>query len=249
VDRGNTLGSLSRIALVRGDLERALRLLEASAFASGVDLGSLLLATETAQRLGRPEEAVRIARRASEVILPVGHEGERVKGLVAALAMIGKPAPGFDGVSWWKGVGGPVSREDLRGRVTVLYSWNMQSAWNRFLFKRVAELDRDYRKRGVRVIGISRLARFDPIRMETREELTDEDELVFLDMWKQQYQVTWPLAVCPYKSDVLEREWAVTVVPQWIVVGKDGNVFAVMSGKDEERIDALRHLVDLALFR
>ena len=31
------------------------------------------------------------------------------------------------------------------------------------------------------------------------------------------------------------------------IVGKDGNVFAVVSGKDEERIASVRELVNMAL--
>jgi hypothetical protein len=99
----------------------------------------------------------------------------------------------------------------------------------------------------MQLVGVSRLARFDAINMGTKKEMTDEEELKFYEMWTQQYGITYPLAVDGYESEALIGAWEATVVPFFVVVGKDGNVFGVASGKDEERIAAVRDLVEQAL--
>jgi hypothetical protein len=210
------------------------------------DLESAQYAMELAQRLGKPQEAARIAQKAADFFTE-GRSATRAKQLHQSAQLLGKPAPGFGMAKWWQGVGGPVTPEMLKNRVTVVFSWNMQSAWNKFYFERLNAMLKETAEKGVQLVGISRLARFDALKMGTRKELTDEDELKFYEMWTQQYNVTYPLAVDGFESEALMHAWGAYTVPFFAVVGKDGNIAAIGFGKDEDRFVALRHLVDLAL--
>ena len=246
--RADVLTTIAMLMLRKGELETALETLEACMTIHEGDVECAILAVETAQRLGRPAEAVRIAHKAVEFFRE-GPTAVRARALLEAAILVGRPAPGFAGAKWWKGAGGPVKDADLSGRVTVVISWNMKSAWNRPFFERLNAFLAATRDRGVGLVGISRLARFDPTVMETQEDLTDEQELVFYDMWKQQYGVTWPLAVYPYRDQRMLADWAAHVVPLWIVIGKDGKIAAVSAGKDDERIAVMREFVERELAR
>jgi hypothetical protein len=245
--RADLVGTIALTMLKNGRMEPALELFENRMTLNMGDIESAQLAVEIAQLLGKPAEAVRIAQKAADFFPADGKPGKRAVQLLAGVKLIGKPAPGFKAARWWQGVGGPVTDEMLKGKVTVVFSWNMQSAWNKYLFERLNTLLTELAPKGLQIVGISRLARFDAVNMGTKKELTDEEELKFYEMWTQQYGVTYPFAVDGYESDALMNAWEATVVPFFVVVGKDGNVFGVASGKDEERIAALKSIVELAL--
>jgi len=239
--------TIALIMLKNGKLELALENFESCLTANVGDLEAGMLAIEIAQRLGKPQEAVRIAQKAADHFTGEGRSADRAKQLLQEVQLIGKPAPGFAAAKWWQGVGGPVTPEMLKGKVTVVFSWNMKSAWNTYFFERLHGMLKDYAERGMQLVGISRLAHFDPLKMGTKKDMTDDEELKFFEMWTQQYGVTYPLAVDGFESEALMGAWAAHTVPFYAVVGRDGNVFGVAFGKDEERIQGLRQIVDLAL--
>ena len=247
--RAEMVGTIALVMLKNGKLEPALENFENRMTLNMGDIESAQYAVEVAQRLGKPAEALRIAQKAAD-FFPNDDDskpGRRARQLLATTKLIGQPNPGFGGAKWWHGVGGPVTSDMMKGKVTVIFSWNMQSAWNRFLFERLEKMLQELAPKGVQLVGISRLARFDAVNMGTKKDLTDEEELKFYQMWTEQYRVTYPLAVDGYESDALMHAWEAHTVPSFVVVGKDGNVFGIGSGKDEERIAALREIVELAL--
>ena len=244
--RAEVLSTIAMYMLKNGKLEMAFENFESCMTTNMGDMESAILAVELAQRLGKPAEAVRIGQKAVD-FFKEGRQAERAKQLHQGTQLLGKAAPGFAAAKWWKGVGGPVTADMMKNRVTVVFSWNMKSAWNAFFFERMHALLKDTADKGVQLVGISRLARFDALKMGTRKDMTDDEELAFYDMWKDQYGVTYPFAVDGYESEALIGAWAAHTVPFIVIVGKDGNVFAVVSGKDEERIASVRELVNMAL--
>jgi tetratricopeptide (TPR) repeat protein len=244
--RAELVGTIALTMLKHGKLEMALETFENRMTANMGDIESAILAVETAQRLGKPQEAVRLAQKAADFFTE-GRHALRAQQLLESAKLIGQPAPGFAGAKWWEGSRAPFTPEMFKGKVTVIFAWNMQSAWNTYYFERLHAMLKDTAEKGVQLVGISRLARFDPLKMGTKKELTDEEELKFYEMWTNQYGVTYPLAVDGYESEALMKAWGAHTVPYFCIVGKDGNVAAIGFGKDEERFVALRHLVDLAL--
>jgi tetratricopeptide (TPR) repeat protein len=244
--RAEVLSTIAMYMLKNGKLDMAFENFETCMTTNMGDMESAILAVELAQRLGKPQEAVRIGQKAAD-FFKEGRQAERAKQLHQGVQLLGKAAPGFAAAKWWKGVGGPVTADMMKNRVTIVFSWNMKSAWNKFFFDRMHALLKETADKGVQMVGISRLARFDALKMGTRKDMTDDEELAFYDMWKDQYGVTYPFAVDGYDSEELMSAWAAYTVPFIVIVGKDGNVFAVLSGKDEERIAAVRELVDMAL--
>ena len=229
-----------------GQLERAADHFEKNATIGFGDQESAIYAVDCWLRLGRIDEAVRIANRAGDVIKE-GRAGERMKALKQQVELVGRPAPGFEAAKWWKGSGGPVTPDMIKGRVTVVFVWNMKSAWNEFFFMRLNKLVKELAERDVQFVGISRLFRFDATVMGTRKDMTDEEELERYDMWVAQYGVIYPLAVGGYEDESLVNAWAAHVVPSYIVVGKDGKVSYVRTGKEEEHFAILKEMIEKAL--
>ena len=210
------------------------------------DMESAIQAVDCYLRLGRNDDAVRLARRMTDLIKE-GKNVERAKWLVGQLELIGRPAPSLGGAKWWKGNGGPVAEADLKGKVSIVFTWNMKSQWNKFFFDRVAALLKDYADKPVQAIGLSRLAHYDPTTGGTKADMTEDQELQYYDMWCQQYPITYPLAIDGFEKLDLIDPWVGHVVPYYVVVGKDGNVFYVRTGKNEEHFAALKEMIDKAL--
>ena len=234
-------------------LMRAGRLEEAAArFGMIMDMGpgdpeSALHGVDCLLRLGRTDAAARLAA-AAAARFPEGRVADRMRLLVDQVALVGRPSPGFGAARWWKGEGPPPTEEELRGKVVVVYSWNMQAQWVRWFFERLNRLHADYAPRGVVVVGISRLHRFDPNKMVYDESMTEEQELMFYDAWKKEYAVAHPLAVGEYDGALMEA-WSARVIPMIVVVGKDGAVAYVRTGKDEEHFGILREVLERELAR
>ena len=229
-----------------GKLEMAARHFEVLATTGFGDQESGIYAVDCWLRLGKPDEARRVAERAADFIKE-GKAAERMKQLKAQVAMVGKPAPGFTTAKWWKGSGGPITADNLKGKVTVVFSWNMQKQWNKWFFERLHALANNYQGGDFQLVGVSRLAKFDATKMATRADMSEEDELNLYDMWCAQYGVTYPLAVGGYNEDALIDAWAAHVVPSYSVIGKDGTVVYIRSGKEEEHFAILKEMVDRAM--
>ena len=245
-DRKGVEESIAVAMYKAGKLEMAARHFEVLATTGFGDQESGIYAVDCWLRLGRPDEAKRVADRASEFIKE-GKAAERMKQLKAHVAMVGKPAPGFTTAKWWKGSGGPVTADNLKGKVTVVFSWNMQKQWNTWFFKRLNELVGAYPGGEVQLVGVSRLAKFDASKMATKADMTEEEELNLYDMWAAQYGVTYPLAIGGFGEDALIDAWGAHVVPSYTVVGKDGTIVYVRSGKEEEHFAILKEMVDRAM--
>jgi tetratricopeptide (TPR) repeat protein len=241
-DRRVTEETLALAQMRGGRLEDAARHFEYMATASYGDVEAAIHGVDCWLRVGKLDEAVRLAQRAADTIKE-GRHGERAKSLLQQVGLVGKPAPSFAAAKWWKGSGGPVTDEMLKGHVTVVFVWNMKSQLMSWMFERLNKVVEETADKGVQFVGISRLARFDPLKMATMKQGTDEDELQFYDMWATQYKVTYPLAVGGYEDDALINAWAAHNVPYFVVVGKDGKVFYMRSGKEEEHMMALRDMI------
>src|SRR5258706_7609499 len=123
----------------------------------------------------------------------------------------------------------------------------MKSTLNKCFSERLTLLTKNYADKPLQVVGISRLAKFDPINMCTKPDMTEEDELKFYEMWCAQYSINYPLAVGAKDDDGLIDAWAGYVVPYFVLVGKDGNVTYMRTGKGTEHFAALREMLDKAM--
>jgi AhpC/TSA family protein len=248
MDRRGAEESIANSMLLGGQLEGAANHFDTIATGGMGDAENAILGVDCYLRLGKVADANRLATRMVEIVQG-GHSADRVKWLQQQVALVGKPAPGFEGAKWWKGTGGPVTAENLKGKVTVVFVWNMKSSWNKWFFERLNAMVKDYAGKPFQVVGISRLARFDPRKMATKADMTDEEELELYDLWAQQYGNDYPLAVGGKDDEALVNAWAAYVVPSYIVIGKDGIISYVRTGKNPEHFIALREMVDKALAR
>jgi thiol-disulfide isomerase/thioredoxin len=115
-------------------------------------LGAVIACGGGAERVGLPRAASPSlgsptaedeARRLSGSPLPSPREG---------LDRIGRPAPAWGEMEW---IGSePLALEDLRGRVVLIRFWTDTCPFCRATAPALAELDADFRERGVTVIGM-----------------------------------------------------------------------------------------------
>ena len=246
LERKGVEDTIANAMYFAGKIEEAAPHFERSATTGYGDINSCLLAVDCFLRLGRASEAVAVVDRCASMNKE-GKNADRARQLQQQVALVGKPAPGFSAVHAWEGTGGPVSDKQLKGVVTVVFSWNMQKQWNQWFFERVNKLAAEYAERGVQVIGVSRLAKFDANRMKVDPEMTEEKELAYYHAWVGEFKVTYALAIGAYQDENLINAWGFQVVPTFVVVGKDGIVNYFRTGKDEKYFPALREMIDKAL--
>jgi len=234
--------------MMQGKLAEAARSFESAMTTGPGDDVSAIHSVDCYQRIGKPDDAMRVAQKAVD-FFKEGKQAERMALLLQATKMVGRPAPDFTGAAHWRGEGGPVTRDMMAGHVTVVFSWNMSAQWMRFFFKRVNAMAEELAPKGVIFVGISRLAKFDANKMITKEDMTDEDELLYYDAWVREYGVKYPLAIGPYgdPGEAFMNTWSATVIPAFTVIGKDGKVFYTRTGKNDEEVDAVKEMVEKAL--
>lgn len=248
MDRMQAETSVALCMMNTGQVERAAAVFENLMTLGVGDPESALYAVDCYQRMGRNDEALRVAQKAAD-FYKEGRQADRMKVLLASASMLGRPSPDFSGARGWSGVGGPVTREMMQGKVVVVYSWNMQAQWMKWFYQRIGALNEEYAPKGVLFVGISRFAHFDANKMVTKADMTEEEELTFYDAWTREYKVTWPLAVGPFGDEgaPFMDAWAGSIIPAITVVGKDGKVFYVRTGKNPEHMAALKEMIEKAV--
>ncbi len=247
-DRQRAETSIAVAMLTAGLVERAAPLFEALATDGMGDPESALYAVDCYQRLGRNDEAHRMAQKAADFYRE-GRQADRMKVLLAATSMLGRTAPDFTGARNWSGIGGPVTRDMMKGKVVVVFSWNMQVQWAKWFFERINALAEEYMPKEVMFVGISRFAKIDANKMITVADMTEETEMTFYEAWTREFKVTYPLAIGPYgdEGQPFMDAWAGSIIPAITVVGKDGKVFYVRTGKNPEHMAALKEMIEKAV--
>jgi hypothetical protein len=217
-----------------------------------LDVDDVARAAECWLRLGRSEEAGKLASEAVAALQKASSPKtrellDRALLLSRQVALVGQPAPGFGPARWWKGAGGPVGDDALRGSLTVVAGWDMAGEARGSGLEGLDALSRDYGPKGVRVVGISRLARFNPCRKVADPDMTEEDELGFYDALARDRRISFPLAIGAYGDDSLLDSWGVTAAPLLLLVGKDGKIAYVRGGTSGPDLAALRAMIDRVL--
>lgn len=241
---GATAVFIAKAAEAKGDFAQAARMWEVAMVQGAGDPEAAIFGTDCLQRAGNMESAVRLAKKAVEGFASNPKNQDRMKDLLAAVELVGQDAPGFPGAKHWKGTGGPIDTAALKGTVTVIFSWNLQMRTAKQFFHNLNKVQGDYSDRGLQVVGISRIEKYDPIQDGTIADMTEETELAFYDTWEQQFGTRCAFAIAGHEDFTLVNAWAASRVPGLIVVGKNGKVAYTRTGYLEEHFDALRQMID-----
>lgn len=109
------------------------------------------------------------------------------------LDRVGQPAPAWGELEW---IGSePLRLEDLRGRVVLIRFWTDTCPFCRATAPALVEIDRDYRERGVTVIGM-----YHPKPRGSTRSTAEVAEVVAEHGWR------FPVAVDP-RWEVLDAFW------------------------------------------
>jgi peroxiredoxin len=158
-----------------------------------------------------------VARKALAMIRDVTREDsvkDYLDGRLARLAMIGRPAPAIDGTDL---DGQPFRLSNDQGKVVLLVFW---ASWNLPGGReadRLAELERTYRDRGFRVVGVNLdalqegVAGADAVLPQVRRFVID-------------HNITWPNLVDGRAGAAYAKAYGVREIPANFLIGRDGHL-------------------------
>lgn len=130
------------------------------------------------------------------------------------LELIGKPAPAIAGENQ---DGDPVSLADLRGKVVLLVFW---ATWCTPCVEEVETLrllDRKYRERGFRVIGVD-------MDLQSVPESEVADVAGMVRRFLIDHNVTWPNLLNEQGEQDHAKAFGITQIPANVLIGRDGTV-------------------------
>ncbi|MDT4897124.1 MAG: hypothetical protein QOH25_2201 [Acidobacteriota bacterium] len=137
------------------------------------------------------------------------------------LRLQGEIAPEITIVKWIEQA--PLKISDLRGRVVLLDFWATWCGPCLAAFPHLREWQEKYKDRGLVILGITRY-----YGHGDGKELTPEEELVFLERFKKQYNLTYGVAVTD--TDNNHRSYGVSAIPTAVLIDRQGVIRLMTTG-------------------
>ncbi|MBA2734567.1 MAG: TlpA family protein disulfide reductase [Acidobacteria bacterium] len=117
----------------------------------------------------------------------------------------------------------PVKISDLRGRVVLLDFWATWCGPCLAAFPHLKEWNEKYKDRGLVILGITKYYGHGNGR-----EMTPAEELVFIERFKKQYDLTYGLAVT--ETDNNHRNYGVSAIPTAVLIDRQGVIRLLTTG-------------------
>lgn len=144
----------------------------------------------------------------------------------ARLEFIGKPAVALEAETWLNST--RLSLAVLRGKPVVVVFW---APWCNLSHRLLPELQRVYEaleKKGLVVIGYTRLYGFFREGSPVAGPLNRQDELAAIKKYIEENRLTFPVAVSDEGYGF--ENYNVTALPTFVLIGKNGNVIDTVTG-------------------
>jgi uncharacterized protein (TIGR03067 family) len=133
-------------------------------------------------------------------------------------SLVGKPPPALDKAIAWKN--GPVQLSDFKGRVVLLYFWNLKN--DPAQIAELIALQDKFKDKGLQVIGVHS----DPAGTINSVQRFDAKTKRYLDgIWD--HDIQFPVALYfskMHQPDLAREIWGITQLPASIVIDRKGNV-------------------------
>ncbi|WP_207394861.1 TlpA family protein disulfide reductase [Bremerella alba] len=182
---------------------------------------------------------VKIAyQKAAVVLQSAAQEIERLK---AYEKIVGEPMKPIDAEAWVNGDG--FTSEELKGKVILLDFWAVWCGPCVASFPHLVEWQEKYGDEGLQIIGITRYFNFDwPEGAEgpgqAEGEVPPAQEQAMLDKFTAEFELKHPTALVA-DPDEFYSYYAVSAIPHFVLIGRDGKIHKVSGGISESRAKAL----------
>ncbi|MBI1900670.1 MAG: redoxin family protein [Planctomycetia bacterium] len=214
-----------------------------------------------AKELASAKEAVKALGENSKVPAPLVANLERslaslegrIESAQKRALLIGKPAIALDVESWVNG--DAPSAEDLKGKVVLVDFWAVWCGPCIATFPHLRKWNEEYSDKGLVIVGVTRYYQYGwneeakrPERaagetVEARKEAMPPDkEREAMVKFAQHHELKHRFAVMLEKNDFYEH-YAVTGIPQAVLIDRDGKVRMIKVGSGEANAKALEETI------
>jgi len=185
-------------------------------------------------------------QRAGMVLQSAGQEIERLK---AYDKLVGQEMKPIDAEAWVNGEG--FTMEELKGKVVLLDFWAVWCGPCVASFPHLVEWQEEYGDQGLQIVGVTRYFNFEwPEGAEgpgqAEGEVPPEKEQAMLDKFAAEYGLQHP-TVLLNEPDPFYEYYAVSGIPHFVLIGRDGKIHKVRGGISEARAKALEEEIQKLL--
>jgi thiol-disulfide isomerase/thioredoxin len=239
------VGKLSEAA---AELEKALATARATPYEIefqtrirlAMTLSDVYLSLDQIQKArGLLADEVAFAKKISEIMQATGKPEQRraatsgylqVRDRGAQMALIGQTAPDISVKTWIKG--GPVTLEDLRGRVALLEFWATWCKPCQEMFPKLKQLHEQAAPRGLEIIAITRHY----LAYGGTEEAMQE-ELLLMTGTVNEHGVSFPVGVA--EDERLQAVYGANGLPTAVLIDRQGVVRYAGPGGEDRGFDEI----------
>ncbi|MBD3386305.1 redoxin domain-containing protein [candidate division KSB1 bacterium] len=194
--------------------------------------------------LGRQKYAFNIL---SELSRHAGSVGERARITARRnlFNIMGKPAPPLQIQDWLSE--DRVLLDDCKGSVVLLEFWAPHCTPCKQMFPLLSDLQARYSEKDLKVLAITRLYGYFHQPGIRESNLTPEEELNYIEKFKTQYKLSYPLGVAAsIEGQINSLRYGVSVLPHTIIIDRSGIVRTYIIGADQEARQKLQnHIAEL----
>lgn len=142
--------------------------------------------------------------------------------------------------------GAPITDDELKGKVVLLDFWAVWCGPCIATFPHLREWQDKYADKGLVIIGVTNYYKYDwddeNKRIKQDGELTPENEQKALVRFAEHHNLKHRFMVTPSGS-TFSKEYAVSGIPQAVLIDKEGNIRMIKVGSGEANAQALDEMI------
>ncbi|PQO47723.1 TlpA family protein disulfide reductase [Blastopirellula marina] len=192
------------------------------------------------EKIAADADSDEVKAAAEQSLTAVGRLTRSVEMQQRLAELVGKPAAPLLAKAWVNGA--PLTDEELKGKVVLLDFFAIWCGPCIASFPHIREWNEHYADKGLVVIGVTGYYGYDwdeekKRPMRSQEEVSPETEQAMLQKFAASHELKYPIAVDPEKN--LSKYYAVSAIPQVVVIDREGLVQLVQVGSGDASAKAI----------